>query len=70
MAALKRTIRKPLGAVAVAVPAFTRSLRLARTFTATAIGRPRAFLRLAADKIPGGGGTTIVRKAITYIFDD
>jgi len=49
--------------------ATTFKLTFRRTLSAVMRGVARAFIRLPFDKVPSGGGTTIVKKLLA-IFDD
>jgi len=52
---------------------FARAIIAARTFTYTMTGTPNTLLQFSTtvlNRIVGGGGTTIIKKVTTYIFDD
>ncbi len=57
---------------AVGTPVYNRSVIAARAFLVTAVGAPKVFLTLAQSIINRltGGGTTVIVKKQTIIFDD
>ncbi len=70
---IRRAITKaPFMLTAIGVPGFARALIAARSFAASAAGVVRARVDMDVSVLSRitGGGTTIAKKAITYIFDD
>jgi len=58
---------------ATVTPAFARAVTAARLFTATVNGAAKMFVQISdtiLSRMVSGGGTTIIKKVTTLIFDD
>lgn len=75
VAGFSRTLEifRTFTATMTGVPTMSKALILVRYFGATMTGVAKTAIQMpqtALNRIVGGGGTTIVKKVINYIFDD